>query len=327
MPTHMAWNSIELLHNVVRTLNFLNERDGDPLPSIRYRGKVKLHGTNCAVQVTPEGVFAQSRTQMLVDGEDYKGFARWVESHRDYFASLAPCAVFGEWCGPGVEKGMAISQVKEKQFVVFAVVVDGAVLYEPEDINGVLHGTHVWIPKTLHVLPWLPFTLTLDYGDEGSMERVSGIINRVVREIEQEDPWVKATFGISGIGEGVVFYPVDESATADPERLAMLMFKAKGDKHRTAGQKPAQVKPDVASGVPEFVALVVTDARLEQGVSEACGGELDMRHTGAFLRWVMADVEKESVAELEAAGLEWGQVQKAVQDATREWWKGHVLGR
>ena len=56
---HIAWASIELLHNVVRLLTALNE-EGQPFPVVRYRAKVKLHGSNCAVQVGPDGIAAQS---------------------------------------------------------------------------------------------------------------------------------------------------------------------------------------------------------------------------------------------------------------------------
>lgn len=42
---------------------------------------------------------------------------------------------------------------------------------------------------------------------------------------------------------------------------------------------------------------------------------------GKLLSWVVADVQKESNAELTAAGLEWKQVIGAVQSKTREVYK------
>jgi crotonobetainyl-CoA:carnitine CoA-transferase CaiB-like acyl-CoA transferase len=62
---------------------------------------------------------------------------------------------------------------------------------------------------------------------------------------------------------------------------------------------------------------LVTEARLAQGVG-AVGGR-EPRLTGKFLAWVTADVRKESVAELEAAGLAWAQVEKPLQVAARAW--------
>ncbi len=49
---HVSWSSIELLHNCVRTLEHLAGQGQTP-PVVEYRAKVKLHGTNCAVQITP----------------------------------------------------------------------------------------------------------------------------------------------------------------------------------------------------------------------------------------------------------------------------------
>jgi hypothetical protein len=46
-----------------------------------------------------------------------------------------------------------------------------------------------------------------------------------------------------------------------------------------------------------------------------------MRNIGNFLRWVAEDTKKESVAELEASGLTWDQVQKPVQDRARDWYR------
>lgn len=328
-PTHIRWNSIELLHNAVRTLNYLHDNLGHPLPTVAYRAKVKLHGSNVGVQITDEGVFPQSRSQMLVGGEDYKGFAQWVASDRilEYFRSLPTgITIFGEWCGPGVEKGMAISQVPDKVFAVFGVQrgrgVDAEIIYVPEEISTILHGTREAMPTGMFILPWVGSQVNIAFGLPEDIERNAETINEWVGEVEREDPWVKATFGISGMGEGLVFYPVFEHATGNAERLAQLMFKAKGDKHRTAGQRAAQAQATAADGVDEFVAQVVTEARLKQGVAEVCGGTAEKRHTGKFMQWVEADVQKETVAELEASGLTWEQVRKPVQTKAREWFLG-----
>src|SRR5262249_39754046 len=115
-----------------------------------------------------------------------------------------------------------------------------------------------------------------------------------------------------GLGEGLVLYPTPHDPT--------LMFKAKGEKHRTAGTKEAvTVDPAVVASVDEFVTLMVTDARLEQGLVAACDGARDPKRTPSFLTWIAADVRKESVAELEASNLTWAQVEKAVQARARTW--------
>lgn len=320
--SHVAWGSIELLHNVVRTLAFLHEQ-GQPLPVVRYRAKVKLHGSNCAVQVHPGGLVAQSRTAILTPTSDYKGFAAWVHMHAAWFSSLQPgLVVFGEWCGPGVEKGMAISEVADKVFAVFAIRDGDRVIHDPDELRARLPVAGA--PANLHVLPWEDDHVVVDYGSRAALDEVARALNERIAAVEREDPWVKRTFGISGLGEGLVLYPLEvdgAAASADPESLARLMFKAKGEKHRTAGTKTAvQVDTSVVGSVAEFVALMVTEARMQQGVATVCGGSVDPALTGKFLAWLTGDVRKESTAELAASGLTWQQVEKAVQQRARQWY-------
>lgn len=316
-PTHIRWGKIALLHNVVRTLNILHTDLGQALPVVRYRAKVKLHGANVGVQVTDEDLFAQSRSTMLSPGDDYKGFAQWLADNRDLFADVAPgTTVFGEWCGPGVERGMAVSALPDKLLVVFALQLgrgaEARIIAAPDQIRAHLGEAGASLP----VLPWQGEPVTLDFSDEADLEAQAEAISQRVAAVEREDPFIRQAFGVSGLGEGLVFYP---EGLEDAEPLFSLMFKAKGDKHRTAGRAPAQPKAVRAEGVSDFVQLVVTEARLQQGVAEACGGTPHKRHTGAFLRWIAQDTRQESVAELEAAGLRWEQVDRAVQDHARKW--------
>jgi len=294
-PSHVAWGSIELLHNVVRTLQYLEEQ-GTPKPSVLYRAKIKLHGTNAAVQCHTTGVFPQSRSQVLTGSADNNGFAAW--------------------CGPGVQQGMAITGIDRKVFAVFAMTDSSGVLEVcPQELRKRL-------PKhpDLFVIPWHGDAVTINYAD--NMDEAVAVLNQMVEAVEEEDPWVKATFGVSGLGEGIVLYPQLGDSPLDSETFAQLGFKAKGLKHRTAkNKKAAQVAPEKVAGVEEFVSLVVTDARLEQGVAEACNGEFNMRTMGDFIRWTSSDVKKESALELEAAGLSWKQVSKDVTQKAREWYR------
>jgi hypothetical protein len=321
--THVAWSSIELLHNVVRTLGHLHEQ-GRPYPTVEYRAKVKLHGSNCAVQITGAGIAAQSRTSLLSPEADYKGFAAWVHRHEAYFRTLPRgLVVFGEWCGPGVEKGMAISAAPTKLFVVFGVQLGGRIAYEPGELRELV--PEAGAPAELHVLPWEGAAIRIDYGSREALDAAAAELNARVAEVEREDPWVKRALGIAGLGEGLVFYPVSVDGAAppaEPEALAQLMFKAKGEKHRTAGTKTAvAVDAAVVASVDDFVALMVTEARLAQGLAAICADDRrrDPKLTGKFLEWIVADVRKESAAELEASGLTFAQVEKAVRVRARTW--------
>jgi hypothetical protein len=148
-------------------------------------------------------------------------------------------------------------------------------------------------------------------------ERISAEVDR----IELADPWVRACFGVEGVGEGIVLYPhLNGEAVADRQRLSELMFKAKGEKHQAVRQKKAaQLEPEVAQGIDAFVELVLAEPRLEQGIAEACAGSPDLKQIGAFLKWIAHDVQKECVAELAAAGLTWDQDNRAVSNKARSW--------
>ncbi|HEX8957258.1 MAG TPA: RNA ligase family protein [Burkholderiaceae bacterium] len=320
----VLWPSIELLHNVVRTLRYLAEQ-GHSLPLVQYRAKIKLHGTNCGIQVKADGIVAQSRTKILTPEDDYKGFANWAHNHAGYFAKIPKgCVVFGEWCGPGIEKGVAISKTETKRFAIFAVSTSADIVYDPETIESLLPPDR---PAALDVLPWEPDAgIDIDFASAASLETAAQAINARVLEVEKEDPWVKRSFGLSGTGEGLVYYPVaidGAAAKLDADTLPTWVFKAKGSEHRTVATKAAaQVDANVVASIQDFVALMLTEARLAQGLEAACRGVRDPKLTGAFLAWVQQDVQKESVADLASSNLIWAQVDKAVQNAARNWYRG-----
>jgi RNA ligase/Putative tRNA binding domain len=320
----IAWPSIELFHHVRSGVRAGCEAQGRPAPRVIYRAKVKLDGTNAGVQILPDGrVVAQSRSQVLGAGSDNAGFAAWVTENYDYFSGLAqrePLVVFGEWCGQGIQKRAAISQIGRKVFAVFAaqlgrgVTTAASVELEPELLRARLPAH-----PDVFVLPWHGAPVELDFADDVQAAAQAQRISDEVAHIEAEDPWVAATFGVRGLGEGIVLYP-QLGEVADRQQLSELMFKAKGEKHQTVRQKrAAQLEPEVARGVESFVELVLAPARLEQGLTEACAGRAATSSIPAFLKWVSSDVQKECRAELEAAGLTWEQVNRSISNKARGW--------
>ena len=316
-----TWPSIELLYNLRRSLELLGET-----PKIIYRAKIKLDGTNGGIQIFTDGkVAVQSRSQIIDTKNDNLGFANWVNQNIDFFSRLASsehATIFGEWCGKGIQKRTAVSEIDRKIFAVFAVQfggVDGKIAkleIRPDKIAD-------FLPKhpDIFVLPFYGEPFVLDFGDPNQLTSVVDTINQAVDAVEKVDPWVKETFGIAGIGEGLVLFP-ESGELAERLSYAELLFKAKGEKHQAVKTKqPVQINPEVAESIDDFVNLFVTPARLEQGVTEVCGGQFDMDKIGAFLKWFNADVQKESVAELEASELTWKDVNKAVMNAAKKWYQ------
>ncbi len=330
--SHVKWPEIEGFHNVRRSVQAYGENVGETSVAhkgaIIYKPKIKLHGTNAGVTLKNNGkdVFAQSRSSIIGTGNDNCGFAAWVEKNRDFF-EISPLGevttVFGEWCGPGIQKGVAISNIDRKIFAVFAVQVDNRVFVDPIEIANLVRGIH----DDVIILPWATVdTLSVKWTDEENIKAVVNIINPMVDEIDSVDPWVKAVFDVDGPGEGLVWYPISLTETdgaIDRDALSSYLFKTKGTSHQSTKTKyAAQIDPEIVANVDEFVELMITEARLEQVAREINRGELEFSNKliGPFIGWISKDVNKESIAELDASDLTWKQVSKEVGHAARKWY-------
>lgn len=315
----IPWTEITSFHNIKKYTEacpeILNNKS-----MFTYKCKVKLHGTNAGIQVFSDGkIIAQSRETELINGADNCGFAKWVDSHKEKWKQIVTddkeYIIYGEWCGKGVKKGVAISEVPNKIFAVFAARLlnsNDSIIIEPNELQDLVKN----IPET-YVLPWHHSTIYIDWtSNESQLLTITNLINSLVLDVEQTDPWVEATFKIKGVGEGLVFYPVSQ------EHLSLkdfnnLVFKAKGEAHKNIKTGlPAQVNPQLASNVDGFVDMVLSEARLEQGANQT----YDIKLIGKFLAWIALDVQKETKDELEASGLTWEQVNKALTNKARIWY-------
>jgi hypothetical protein len=341
--TFMAWPEIEAFHNVRKFIRvdpgewYLAKEQLSGTSTVEYRCKVKLHGTNAAVQVPldhfTQPIVCQSRESIITPEKDNAGFARWVDSNKAAWRIANGWIIYGEWCGPGIQKNVAVAEVSKKFFAVFAARPLGesdTIVVEPERLAFLVQG----IPD-VYVLPW--YSRPVAHGSDTSVAAKLDInwrqtdedltkstvaINDWVLAVEACDPWVEATFGNKGTGEGLVFYPVSEPHQGW-ETFQNLVFKAKGEAHKNIKTAaPAQVNAEVAASVDAFAELVLTQARLEQGARTVAltPGSYDQQQTGKFVSWVLADVEKETQDELAASNLTMKQVTKPLMTVARKWY-------
>ena len=109
-------------------------------PILKFRGSVKLHGTNAGVIYTwnpttfEYDVHIQSRNNVITPVKDNAGFATFMHridtdkllanimkyNQMDY--TPTQIRVFGEWCGGNIQTGVAITGL-EKMFVIFAIKI------------------------------------------------------------------------------------------------------------------------------------------------------------------------------------------------------------
>ena len=346
---HLSWPGIEGAHHIRKYITTDPSgwwRDVVSLQgqTVVYRAKVKLHGTNAAVQIYPDDydtgndpkIVCQSRTDLLTKHSTLFGFYNWAtEAFAKFQKSWQgpPMIIYGEWFGPGILRKAAATQVPQKSFAVFAARPIGEndiLIVDPEELSQIVQN----IPNA-YVLPWYSrpchhgcdtvknVTVEIDWkaSSEELIEKIQPI-NDWVKDIEANDPWIEQTFNIQGTGEGLVFYPVSHTGFS---RFEALAFKSKGEKHKTIGKAlPAQIDPAVANSIDDFVKMVLTEARLEQGV-ENIG--LDTRTTLGFITWCTDDVAKECQDELEASDLTWEQVVKPLTSFARKWYTEQVKVR
>jgi len=323
MPEHIPFPEIQQFRNTIKIVRERAEHDGVPLPTLTFVGSVKLHGTNSSVVFPPEGGFyCQSRTQVIAPEKDNAGFAHWVEENKDRFEALEKTlrkefplhsgfVVYGEWCGQGIQKGVAISQVS-KRFVVFS-------------ISTLKEGTRDWVnPFAIRSLVDPLFYCIYDYPtwsldvDFCKPEESQNRLIELTQAVENECPVGKA-FGVSGVGEGIVWWPLP---TTD-FNVRDLAFKVKGEKHSETKVKTlAAVDVEKLASINELVDSVLTEHRLEKKVESLIeqGGELGIKSTGAFLKLVGSDVHKEEADTITASGFENNEIMKAVQKKAKQWW-------
>lgn len=305
-----------------------------PYEPIEFEGTVKIHGTNGTFFLPFPGapVVFQSKEQILSLDSDNSGFYAKYQPHNDkivaIFEKLAdrliatglqeneiyPLRISGEWAGNGIQRGVAVSEVDR----FFAVV--GAA-YGPKGEQG-----QTWVPsafvrgledESIRVFDIAKiggvFSVSLD------VENPQGIQNELVEKtlsVEKLCP-VGDYFGVQGIGEGIVWKPVDEKLCAN----SGLWFKVKGDKHSSSKVKTlAEVDPAKLASISEFVEYAVTESRLTQALGEVFADQpLDIKRTGEMLKWVNKDIHKEESDVLEASGLTLKEVGNSVGQKVRTW--------
>ena len=214
------------------------------------------------------------------------------------------CAVYGEWCGGNIQKGVAINGLP-KMFIIFGYKVDDVWVdvFPQSNEQGIYHITQ-----------FPTYEVEIDFE---SPELIQNKLIELTIAVEDECP-VGKFFGVSGIGEGIVF-----EATGQPE----YQFKSKGEKHSSSKVKILNaVDVESLAGVIEFVDSTVTKNRLEQGLKflQEMGLSLEPKSTGDFLSWVINDVIKEETDTIVANQLDVKKIKSTVSLKARMWFLNKV---
>lgn len=340
MKKQISFPSIEQFRNVVSNINRsyaftgLDENGNAiydnslPKPALTFKGTVKLHGTNAGISYNEiDGMWAQSRENIITPQKDNAGFAFFVESHKDLFlkffkanAMFSPTVdlskntmtIYGEWAGKGIQKGVGISEI-EKSFFIFAAKVTPFPVEGEEKPqaaywidSSILHSSK---DRIYNIENFKTYSIDIDFN---MPQLIQNKLSELTIEVENECP-VSKELGFEGIGEGIVW-------SCELNGI-VHRFKVKGEKHSVTKVKTlAAVDVEKLNSIKDFVEYAVTENRLEQAVSTVCGGieSADMKNIGDILRWMINDIIKEEMDVMSENNLEPKEVNKYVSQKTKE---------
>jgi len=322
--------SIDQFRNVIREVSHIATYRGQdendqpiydpsaPRPTIRFTGTVKIHGTNAGVTRLPDGtLIAQSRSRVLYEGQDNKGFRAFMVANKEAFEKLfeeighrdVPVTVFGEWAGQGIQGGVAVSSVP-KFFAFFAVKI-GEEWLTAERFPADLEESRI-----INVNRFGSFGMDIDFSNPARNQCELADITTKVEECCPAGTY----FGVKGVGEGAVW-----TAFYKGKRL---QFKVKGEKHSVSKVKTlASVDVEKLDSIQALVASVVTEERLQQGLQalKEQGLEISTKTTGQFIGWVSRDVMKEEADTIAENGFTTKDVGFFVTAAARKWYMSQMM--
>jgi hypothetical protein len=297
------------------------------LPILKAQGTVKLHGTNASVCYNAEdGLWVQSKKNIITPEKDNAGFAFFVESKRLSFIELCQIAftnsaidhnnntatIYGEWAGTGIQKNVGISQV-EKSFYIFGIKISP---FDDEQDS-------YWVDSHLfdlskekhiyHIKDFETFEVEIDYNTPLlSNNKMVAMVDNV----EKECP-VARQLGFFGIGEGIVF------ETSYKNKI--YRWKMKGEKHagKSKVKKAQKVDDKKLQAIIDVVEKVTPEWRLEQMYQETFdtlnGGKGDIKKTGDYLRLVIKDILKEDIDIISGAGLTPKDINSSIARKSKRW--------
>ena len=309
-----------------------------PSTTVPLIGSTKLHGTHADVvfeSATSEKIRLQSRNQLELKAgkQDNVGFAAWVASFgekqgvllrlRDRFVEryreLNPCTVVegeviiaAEWCGTGIQKKVAISQMP-RFLAIISVFINSRWVpdWEYADIEDAER-------RIFNIGRAGYFRHELRLDDEG-LAGPETEIRRMTDEVERECPFAKQVCGESGLGEGIVWKAVNHCG--NPK----YWFKSKGDQFTVSNVNKlaaSAVDKQNMERVRNFAKAIVTENRMEQGWDLL--NQKDLGGLGLFLKWVVEDCLVEEKREMEGLEISKGKLSPAIVAIAKPWFLDKV---
>jgi len=315
-----------------------------PVPSpLTLTGTVKLNGVHADILIGPppyHAISLHSRNRLLTLETDLNGFCAWGNTHAADILSLRKayiarfCAlnptisraeiegkevlIAGEWIGRGVQKhgGLGIAKVP-LTFVIISARINGAWVCDSEFAGAEFEREEA---RIFHVSRGGMWKERVELAD---LEAAETKLSEIAEQVAQKCPFA-ASFGIEGVGEGVV-WKVDH----DPNNTNLwLKTKGKAWAPKPVAPKETQGKDVIDAEEVAFAKKVAHQRRMEQGLEWLAEMGLDVKEKGnakEFAGWVEGDVIKEERGEMERLGLKERAVMRKVKSIAFVWYMAEVM--
>lgn len=295
-------------------------------PILTFKGTVKLHGTNAGIVLYADNtVKYQSRERELSLERDNNGFMLAMlnkqQSINSFITKLfndLECtryiAIYGEWCGKGIQSGVAISQLP-KMFVIFGLKIDD-IYYDIDnyhwmhDVEKEMNDNGIYI-----ITQFKHYEMDIDFNKP---EMVQNRLGELTLEVEKQCP-VGKYFGVEGVGEGIVWRYINNDK--------YYIFKVKGEKHQSSKVKTlAPVDIEEIENINKFIEYAVTENRLKQGIDKMVelGHPLETKSTGEYLRWIFNDIIKEENDTIIKNNINIKKIGSAISNKARVYWLNYL---
>lgn len=283
-----------------------------------------VHNSNSGVIYNSiDGLWVQSRNRILSLDNDNLSCAYNVEANKSEWLELIDIiskrenidttknniCIFSEWCGSGIQKGVAISKL-DKMNIIFGAKVS------PFDENK----SNYWVSidglenhekRIYNVNNFQTFNFEIDFNNP---KEIQNKLIEITTEVGNQCP-IGKYFGVEGIGEGVVYTVVDKKGKQH-------LFKVKDSRHsKSKVKKLAPIDTQKLKDIKEFVDFSCDEGRLLQGISEVFTSnniEPNIKLTGDYVRWVIKDINAECIDNMIESKLTPKECNKEISKVAKE---------
>lgn len=297
------------------------------LPELEFVGTVKVHGTNASVVVGNNGeIWYQSRNGIITPNKDNAGFANWASDKIETWNNIASnikmllhpddidVVIRGEWCGKGIQKGVAISELP-KMFIMFGIDV------VINDKRHYLSGKDFYLfsgsndESIYSTNDFENYEIRIDFEHP---ELIQNELNRITDEVERCCP-IGKHFGVKGVGEGVVWKCITPGFESSD-----FWFKVKGEKHSKSKVKTlANVDVERFDKIKELAEHLANKERLNKVAYNVFdllnGGSVDIKKTGEFIKAVMTDIFEEESDTISESGFTGKDINKHISTICKKY--------